>query len=98
MIRLRLSPAGTGGWARERLQWRAQCGCPDRRSSTAFNQYAGYVTVDESHGRNLFYWFVESQSNPSTDPLVLWLNGGTVYPAGVGCGVVPSRHAAPAAR
>ncbi|KAF0747662.1 hypothetical protein AaE_007642 [Aphanomyces astaci] len=24
----------------------------------------------------MFYWLVESESNPSTDPLVLWLNGG----------------------
>jgi len=41
-----------------------------------FDQYAGYITVDESAGRALFYWFVESQNNPSTDPVVLWLNGG----------------------
>ncbi|GAB2234622.1 hypothetical protein Droror1_Dr00003879 [Drosera rotundifolia] len=38
--------------------------------------YAGYVTVDESHGRKLFYYFVESESNPKEDPVVLWLNGG----------------------
>ncbi|KAG0487626.1 hypothetical protein HPP92_009721 [Vanilla planifolia] len=38
--------------------------------------YAGYVTVDESHGRHLFYYFVESEGNPAKDPLVLWLNGG----------------------
>lgn len=38
--------------------------------------YSGYVTVDESHGRNLFYYFVESEGNPSKDPVVLWLNGG----------------------
>uniref|UniRef100_A0A2P2LUU3 Carboxypeptidase n=1 Tax=Rhizophora mucronata TaxID=61149 RepID=A0A2P2LUU3_RHIMU len=38
--------------------------------------YAGYVTVDESHGRRLFYYFVESEGNPSKDPVVLWLNGG----------------------
>mgnify|MGYP001587564185 FL=1 len=37
---------------------------------------SGYVTVDEQHGRRLFYVFVESQRNPLTDPLVLWLNGG----------------------
>ncbi|KAM0910928.1 hypothetical protein ACQ4PT_013809 [Festuca glaucescens] len=38
--------------------------------------YAGYVTVDEQHGRNLFYYLVESQGDPSKDPVVLWLNGG----------------------
>ncbi|XP_073117930.1 serine carboxypeptidase 1 isoform X1 [Elaeis guineensis] len=38
--------------------------------------YSGYVTVDESHGRNLFYYFVVSEGNPSEDPVVLWLNGG----------------------
>ncbi|XP_027334977.1 serine carboxypeptidase-like 20 [Abrus precatorius] len=38
--------------------------------------YAGYVTVDESHGRNLFYYFVVSEGKPSEDPVVLWLNGG----------------------
>ncbi|KAI4354160.1 hypothetical protein L6164_003053 [Bauhinia variegata] len=38
--------------------------------------YAGYVTVDESHGRNLYYYFVVSESKPSQDPVVLWLNGG----------------------
>jgi len=41
-----------------------------------FDMYSGYLTVNESHGRNMFYWFVESQSKPSVDPLVLWLNGG----------------------
>ena len=41
-----------------------------------FKQYAGYMVANTTNGRNLFYWFVESQSNPSTDPVVLWLNGG----------------------
>lgn len=26
--------------------------------------------------RHLHYWFVESERDPSTDPVVLWLNGG----------------------
>lgn len=40
-----------------------------------FSQYSGYVNVNESHGRSLFYWLTESTS-PHTKPLLLWLNGG----------------------
>lgn len=42
----------------------------------SFEQYAGYVTVNESHGRALFYWFFEATKNPHKKPLLLWLNGG----------------------
>lgn len=45
-------------------------------SSLNFDMYSGYITIDEQRGKNLFYWFVESQNNPSTDPVLLWLNGG----------------------
>ncbi|KAL3649257.1 carbohydrate-binding module 1 protein [Castilleja foliolosa] len=38
--------------------------------------YSGYVTLDESHGNKLFYYFVESERNSAKDPIVLWLNGG----------------------
>ncbi|CAL0302829.1 unnamed protein product [Lupinus luteus] len=38
--------------------------------------YAGYVTVDKKHDRNLYYYFTVSEGNPSKDPVVLWLNGG----------------------
>ncbi|XP_044491978.1 serine carboxypeptidase-like 34 [Mangifera indica] len=41
-----------------------------------FKQYAGYVTVNETRGRALFYWFFEASSNPEEKPLLLWLNGG----------------------
>lgn len=41
-----------------------------------FKQYAGYVTVNESNGRALFYWFFEATHNPKEKPLLLWLNGG----------------------
>ncbi|XP_075478974.1 serine carboxypeptidase 1-like [Primulina tabacum] len=40
-----------------------------------FSQYSGYVTVDPTAGRALFYWLTESEDS-STKPLVLWLNGG----------------------
>ncbi|CAN0836968.1 Serine carboxypeptidase-like 45 [Linum grandiflorum] len=44
----------------------------------SFQQYAGYVTVDATQGqeRQLFYYFVEAETNSSSKPLVLWLNGG----------------------
>ncbi|KAI8538550.1 hypothetical protein RHMOL_Rhmol09G0112400 [Rhododendron molle] len=42
----------------------------------SFQQYSGYVTVNESHGRALFYWFYEAMENPETKPVLLWLNGG----------------------
>lgn len=38
--------------------------------------YSGYITIDENHKKNLFYYFVVSEGNPSKDPVVLWLNGG----------------------
>ncbi|CAL5007793.1 unnamed protein product [Urochloa decumbens] len=44
--------------------------------AVGFEQYAGYVTVNESHGRALFYWFFEATAKPDKKPLVLWLNGG----------------------
>ncbi|KAJ6584134.1 serine carboxypeptidase [Mycena vulgaris] len=37
-------------------------------------QYSGYLDIAE--GKHLFFWFFESRSSPSSDPLVMWLNGG----------------------
>ncbi|KAL6639719.1 hypothetical protein ACP70R_022541 [Stipagrostis hirtigluma subsp. patula] len=39
-------------------------------------QFAGYVTVNQTHGRALFYWFFEATHDVHKKPLVLWLNGG----------------------
>lgn len=41
-----------------------------------FQQYGGYITVDEQQYRALFYYFVEAEVDPASKPLVLWLNGG----------------------
>ncbi|XP_055833602.1 putative serine carboxypeptidase-like 23 [Solanum dulcamara] len=49
---------------------------PGQPEGVDFNQYSGYVTVDSSAGRALFYYFVESPQNSASKPLVLWLNGG----------------------
>jgi serine carboxypeptidase-like clade 2 len=38
------------------------------------SQYSGYIGVGGS--RQLFYWFIEAQTNPSTAPLVFWYQGG----------------------
>jgi len=52
---------------------------PGQPYGVNFDQYSGYVTVDPVAGRALFYYFVESPYNPSTKPLVLWLNGGKQF-------------------
>lgn len=41
-----------------------------------FEQYSGYVTVDEKNGRALFYYFAEAPRGAASKPLLLWLNGG----------------------
>ncbi|KAJ9705330.1 hypothetical protein PVL29_003391 [Vitis rotundifolia] len=38
-----------------------------------FKLETGYVSVGDSE---LFYYFIESQGNPTTDPFFLWLTGG----------------------
>jgi carboxypeptidase C (cathepsin A) len=38
------------------------------------NTYSGYLTVTDT--KALHYVFAESQSEPSTDPVVIWFNGG----------------------
>lgn len=50
---------------------------PGQPPRVNFDQYAGYVTVNEEHGRALFYYFAESPYEASSKPLVLWLNGGS---------------------
>ncbi|KAF8017746.1 hypothetical protein BT93_H2828 [Corymbia citriodora subsp. variegata] len=49
---------------------------PGQPSTPSISQFSGYITVNEAHGRALFYWFFEAQTQPSQRPLVLWLNGG----------------------
>lgn len=47
-----------------------------------FDQYSGYVTVDEKAGRALFYWLFEADvKDPESAPLTLWLNGGMYLPS-----------------
>jgi cathepsin A (carboxypeptidase C) len=41
-----------------------------------FKMYSGLFNVTGGNGKQIHYVFVESQSNPIEDPVVLWLNGG----------------------
>ncbi|CAI9535785.1 unnamed protein product [Staurois parvus] len=47
---------------------------PGLDEEPSFLQYSGYLNVPG--GKYLHYWFVESQQDPSSSPVVLWLNGG----------------------
>ncbi|EGD73922.1 serine carboxypeptidase CBP1 [Salpingoeca rosetta] len=37
---------------------------------------AGYFTIQGGKNKNYFYWYFQSKSNPSTDPVILWMTGG----------------------
>jgi hypothetical protein len=41
-----------------------------------FALYTGYLPVNDGFNSKLFYWFAPSQSNPSTDPISVWNQGG----------------------
>lgn len=45
-----------------------------------WRMFSGYIDVsnegEKPGSRMMFYWFVESETAPSTDPVILWTNGG----------------------
>lgn len=47
---------------------------PDMGTFDTFPLYSGYLNV--SSAKALHYLFVESQSDPLTDPVIIWFNGG----------------------
>ncbi|KAF7111434.1 hypothetical protein CFC21_111452 [Triticum aestivum] len=49
---------------------------PGQTEQVGFRHFSGYVTVNETHGRALFYWLYEATHDVAKKPLVLWLNGG----------------------
>lgn len=53
-------------------------GRPGQPSEAKFKQYAGYINVDSSKGRSLFYHFAEAVHDPSSKPHLFWLNGGEI--------------------
>ncbi|KAJ4979000.1 hypothetical protein NE237_009780 [Protea cynaroides] len=61
-----------------------QLGCKERdkisnlpgQPCVNIGQYGGYITVNKTAGRALYYYFVEADSNKDTMPVILWFNGG----------------------
>lgn len=49
--------------------------------------YSGLISVGSETGTagKLHYWFIESENKPSSDPVVLWLNGGPGSSSLIGC-------------
>ncbi|TYI84352.1 hypothetical protein E1A91_D05G357400v1 [Gossypium mustelinum] len=48
-----------------------------RQPDVNFRQFAGYIEVDENvDGRSLFYYLVEAEKEPMTQPLTIWLTRG----------------------
>ncbi|MED6150333.1 Serine carboxypeptidase-like 45 [Stylosanthes scabra] len=41
-----------------------------------FQHFSGYVPLDNTNNKALFFYFVEAQNDAPSKPLVLWLNGG----------------------
>ncbi|KAH9734386.1 serine carboxypeptidase-like 20 [Citrus sinensis] len=78
---------------------------PGFHGSLPSKHYSGYVTIVDSAKteKNLFYYFVVSERNPSKDPVVLWLNGGPgcssldgfIYEHGKSKGRMPILHLNP---
>jgi carboxypeptidase C (cathepsin A) len=48
--------------------------CPMIPSDYNHKWYSGYLDI--SGTKHLHYFLFESQNNPATDPLLIWLNGG----------------------
>ena len=45
---------------------------PYSTSENLSNQFSGFLDILEDHSRFIHYIYFESESNPSTDPVIFW--------------------------
>jgi len=48
---------------------------PGQATFDTYGVYSGYVDIADTTN-SLHYMLVESQNAPTTDPLIIWFNGG----------------------
>ena len=48
----------------------------DLHPNYSYLSYSGYLTVNQTHQSNLFFWFFPAQNGNTTAPLLVWLQGG----------------------
>mmetsp|Transcript_31372 Transcript_31372/g.68588 ORF Transcript_31372/g.68588 Transcript_31372/m.68588 type:complete len:535 (-) Transcript_31372:466-2070(-) len=51
-------------------------GLPGMKHEFQSRHFSGYLEIDAEKGRNIFYYFVESEKDPANAPVLFWTNGG----------------------
>lgn len=64
---------GSGASASEAFKVKS---LPGLKEQPSFEHYAGYLSASADGKDNIFFWLMQSQSEPSRDPLLIWLSGG----------------------